>query len=71
MVHRRHRHRHRLQPGDLLHAGQAKAAAPDATLFTAQITKGRDYAFSGAVDALQINNVVYDFEPFGVSEATP
>jgi hypothetical protein len=50
---------------------QAKAAAPNATLFTAQITKGRDYAFSGAVDALQINNVVYDFEPFGVTETTP
>jgi hypothetical protein len=50
---------------------EAKAAAPDSTLLTTQVTKGRDYAFSGAVDALQINNVVYDFEPFGVSETTP
>ena len=50
---------------------EAKAAAPNATLYTAQITKGRDYAFSGAVDALQINSVVYDFEPFGVAETTP
>ncbi len=45
---------------------QAKAAAPGATLYTAQITKGRDYAFSGAVDDLQINHTVYDFEPNGV-----
>jgi hypothetical protein len=46
---------------------QAKAAAPDATLFSTQFNKGRDYAFSGAVDALQINGTVYDFEPNGVS----
>ncbi len=45
---------------------QAKAAAPNATLFTTQITKGRDFAFSGAVDDLQINSTVYDFEPNGV-----
>lgn len=50
--------------------GEAKAAAPDATLYTAQITKGRDYAFSGAVDDLRINDTVYDFEPDGV-HATP
>ncbi len=31
-----------------------------------QITKGPDYAFSGAVDNLRINKTVYDFEPFGV-----
>jgi hypothetical protein len=40
--------------------------APEATIFTAQITKGRDFAFSGAVDNLIINDQVYDFEPFGV-----
>jgi hypothetical protein len=45
----------------------AEAAAPNGTLLTAEISKGRDYAFSGAVDALQINNKVYDFEPFGVT----
>ena len=39
-----------------------------ATIFTAQIGKGRDFAFSGAVDALRINNIVYDFEPTGVFE---
>jgi hypothetical protein len=35
------------------------------------VTKGRDYAFSGAVDALRINNQVFDFEPFGVYTRTP
>ncbi len=34
------------------------------------ISKGSDYAFSGAVDALQINSTTYDFEPFGVIEKT-
>lgn len=47
-----------------------KAALPDATLYVAQITKGRDYAFSGAVDQLVINADTYDFEPFGVTKAT-
>jgi hypothetical protein len=48
---------------------EAQAAAPDATLLSVEITKGRDYAFSGAVDDLQINNKVYDFEPLGVTES--
>jgi hypothetical protein len=39
-------------------------------ILTVQITKGRDHPFSGAVDALQINDTVYDFEPNGVF-ATP
>jgi hypothetical protein len=47
---------------------EVKAAYQNATLLTAQITKGRDYAFSGAVDGLQINSTVYDFEPGGVKE---
>ncbi|HKY77480.1 MAG TPA: hypothetical protein VJS45_15135 [Acidimicrobiia bacterium] len=38
--------------------------------FSVQITKGRDFAFSGMVDGLVINDTLYDFEPFGV-EATP
>ena len=42
----------------------------DATLYSVQITKGRDYAFSGAVDALVINDTTYDFEPFGVYART-
>jgi len=37
-----------------------------ATILTAQITKGRDFAFSGAVDGLRLNDTVYDFEPLGV-----
>jgi hypothetical protein len=48
---------------------EAKAAFGDATLSTVQITKGRDFEFSGAVDALVVNNKTYDFEPFGVSES--
>jgi hypothetical protein len=36
------------------------------TIHTVGITKGRDFAFSGAVDALTINADTYDFEPFGV-----
>jgi hypothetical protein len=38
----------------------------DATIYTVQITKGRDFAFSGAVDQLVINDTLYDFEPLGV-----
>ena len=38
----------------------------DAKVLTAQITKGRDFAFSGAVDALVIGDTTYDFEPLGV-----
>jgi hypothetical protein len=46
---------------------EVKTKAPDATLKTAQFSKGRDWAFSGAVDKLVINDTTYDFEPFGVS----
>ena len=47
---------------------EVKAALPDATLYSVQLSKGRDNAFTGAVDALQIGSTVYDFEPFGVTE---
>jgi hypothetical protein len=47
---------------------EAKAAAPNATIHTVQLNKGRDYAFSGAVDALTIEDTTYDFEPLGVRE---
>jgi len=40
--------------------------SPGATILTVQITKGRNLAFSGAVDDLQLNDTVYDFEPTGV-----
>jgi len=49
---------------------QVKAAMPAATLHTVQITKGRDSAFTGAVDGLQIGSTTYDFEPFGVIAKT-
>lgn len=41
---------------------------PNATLLTVQITKGRDYAFSGAVDGLQLNDTIYNFELLGVEK---
>jgi hypothetical protein len=37
-----------------------------ALIGTVGIAKGTDFAFSGAVDALRINDTVYDFEPNGV-----
>lgn len=47
---------------------QAQEAAPDATIYTVQFSKGRDYAFSGAVDGLTLDSTTYDFEPTGVTE---
>jgi hypothetical protein len=32
---------------------------------------GRNAIFAGAVDGLQINRTVYDFEPFGVRRRIP
>ena len=45
--------------------------APDAAILTVQVGKGRDFAFSGAVDSLVINSEKFDFEPFGVITTTP
>lgn len=49
---------------------RAKAAFPSATLLSVEISKGRDNAFSGAVDKLQYDvsgtPKTYDFEPDGV-----
>lgn len=45
----------------------AKAVAPDATILTVAIDKGRDDAWQGAVDGLRINNQVFDFEQTGVT----
>lgn len=46
---------------------QVQAEVPDAIIKpSVQITKGRDNSFRGAVDALQVNDVIYDFEPLGV-----
>jgi hypothetical protein len=48
---------------------QAAVAAnyPQMSVITMSISKGRDYAFQGAVDALRYNGFTYDFEPFGVT----
>ena len=49
-----------------------KQRLPDAVITSALgISKGRDTAFAGAVDGLQINNTVYDFEHFGVRKTVP
>jgi hypothetical protein len=44
----------------------AKAAAPNAIIQSVAVAKGRDDAWQGAIDALQINSTKYDFEPTGV-----
>jgi hypothetical protein len=41
------------------------------SILTVAVGKGRDFEWSGAVDGLRINNVVYDFEPFGTVERAP
>jgi len=45
---------------------EATAKFPNGKVLTALIGKGRDYAFSGAVDGLIINDQLFDFEPTGV-----
>jgi hypothetical protein len=49
---------------------QLKTALSDGgsapTIYTAAVTKGRDYTWIGAVDGLRINQNVYDFEADGV-----
>jgi len=42
-----------------------------ATILTTAVTKGRDFAFQGAVDGLRINNTVVDFEESGVATTAP
>jgi hypothetical protein len=39
-----------------------------ATIYTVAVSKGRDDEWVGAVDALRINNTIYDFETDGVHE---
>jgi len=45
---------------------QVRAALPAATLLTVSVSKGRDRAFSGAVDGLRVDDQLFDFEPLGV-----
>jgi hypothetical protein len=42
------------------------AGDPAVVGYSVGIGKGRDFAFSGAVDAFQFNGKTYDFEPTGV-----
>jgi hypothetical protein len=39
----------------------------DAKMLTATVSKGRDYAFSGSVDALKFGGKTYNFEAMGVT----
>jgi hypothetical protein len=39
-----------------------------ATIYTVAVSKGRDDEWVGAVDALRINDTIYNFEPSGVQE---
>jgi hypothetical protein len=38
--------------------------------YSGAFSKGRDLAWSGAVDRLRVNNWLFDFEPFGVTTTT-
>ena len=44
---------------------------PAAAIGSVAVAKGKDYQYQGAVDALRINDEVFDFEPFGVNVTTP
>jgi hypothetical protein len=44
---------------------------PAAAIGSIAVAKGKDYQYQGAVDALRINNEVFDFEPFGVTVSAP
>lgn len=41
---------------------------PAAQILTLGIGKGKDYQYQGSVDALRVNDTLFDFEPFGVEE---
>jgi hypothetical protein len=42
-----------------------------ATILSVMVSKGRDHAWSGAVDGLRVNDTVFDFERDGVFTTTP
>lgn len=57
---------------------EAKAAlvtnndgGPAAVIGSLGVAKGKDYQYQGSVDALRVNNEVFNFEPFGVEVTTP
>jgi hypothetical protein len=45
---------------------QAKNGVPNAIILSLAVAKGRDSKFSGAVDALRLNDTIVDFEESGV-----
>ena len=47
----------------------AKAEYPDATIISIAVTKGRDFSWQGAIDALRINSRLFDFEEKGVKQS--
>jgi hypothetical protein len=47
------------------------ASGDPATILSVMVSKGRDNAWSGAVDGLRVNDTVFDFERDGVFTATP
>jgi hypothetical protein len=49
----------------------ALAQGSGATILSVGVTKGRDLAWQGAIDALRINDQVFDFEETGVKTAAP
>jgi hypothetical protein len=50
---------------------QAKDAFAAATILSISVTKGRDTAFQGAIDGLQVNDTIYDFERLTGAQGTP
>jgi hypothetical protein len=50
---------------------QAKDAFAAATILSISVTKGRDAAFQGAIDGLQVNDTIYDFERLTGAQGTP
>jgi hypothetical protein len=49
-----------------LAANNDAGQGPAKVTYSLAVGKDRDFAFSGAVDALRINDKVNDFEPLGV-----
>jgi hypothetical protein len=47
------------------------ASGDPATILSVMVSKGRDHAWSGAIDGLRVNDTVFDFEHDGVFTATP
>ena len=57
--------------GDPCTFAEIKAAASNAVIGSVMVSKGADMSWQGAVDALRINNEVFNFEEYGVSVGAP